>query len=68
MKIERWECDRCHGMSNGDILDWFTVHPVRSGIVEIGRLRVTSVGDGRHACGEVCALSLVAEELRGLPK
>lgn len=67
MKTERWECDGCHAISNGDIGDWYVVQ-LNQSVIEVMRLRTTNIGNGNHVCGLSCAMSLVAEAMRGLPK
>jgi hypothetical protein len=67
MKIERWECDGCHAISNGDIGDWYSVR-INGGVVEVMRLRPKNIGTDNHVCGMSCAMSLVAEAMLGLPK
>lgn len=68
MKYERYECDRCHKSSNGDIGDWFTVRCQDDGAIEVFRLERFALARGKDACGEACAMSLVAEAMRGLPR
>jgi hypothetical protein len=67
MKIERYQCDKCNRTSNGDIGDWLAVRTVSDVMVNVRRL-CDVCSDWKHACGEACAMSLVAEAMRGLPK
>ncbi len=65
MKIERYVCDKCRQESNGNLDGWFAVG-AREQAVVVERMTETPALNSKHACGEPCALIMVAVGMREL--
>ncbi len=73
MRVERYECDVCKRASNGDTASWWfvatkTFEESPPYVVAAPLKDVANTDPGAHACGMECALKLVAQAMRELPR
>ena len=69
MHVSKFVCDKCSRFANGDKGDWYALRVDASGRnVLIHRLEDTFTTGWIHVCGEQCAMSVVGDMMRGLPR
>lgn len=67
-QILRYQCDRCHAESNGNISGWWSVWTTMGQVVIEAVRPAGREGNMVHLCGMDHALAEVSERLRGMQK